>query len=55
MSSLWHCIHLLNTEYGSLRDEMIRDRIMVGIQDATHVLKLQLDAELMLEKALKAV
>ena len=55
MSSLRHCIHLLNTEYGSLWDEMIWDRIMVGIRDASHALKLQLDAELMLEKALKAV
>ena len=42
-------------EYGSLRDEMIRDRTVVGIRDATLAFKLQLDAELTVEKALKAV
>ena len=34
---------------------MIRDRIVVGIRDATLAFKLQLDAELTLENALKAV
>ena len=38
-------------EYGDLRDEMIRDRLVVGIRDATLSQQLQLDAELTLEKA----
>ena len=38
-------------EYGDIRDEMIRDRLVVGIRDATLSQQLQLDAELTLEKA----
>ena len=37
--------------YGVLKEEMIRDRIVVGIRDATLSLKLQLDSALTLEKA----
>ena len=37
--------------YGELHDEMIRDRIVVGIINAKLSEKLQLDAELTLEKA----
>ena len=37
--------------YGDLRDEMIRDRLVVGIRDTTLSAQLQLDAELTLEKA----
>ena len=40
-----------NCNYGDLRDEMIRDRLVVGIRDATLSQQLQLDAELTLEKA----
>jgi len=41
--------------YGQLRDEMVRDRIVVGIRDAKLSQKLQMDAELSLEKATKLV
>ena len=40
-----------NCNYGDLRDEMIRDRLVVGIRDASLSQQLQLDAELTLEKA----
>ena len=38
--------------YGVLREEMIRDRIVVGIQDAALSLKLQLMEKLTLDQAL---
>ena len=41
--------------YGNLHDEMIRDRIVVGIRDAVLAEKLQLDPELTLEKAVTRV
>ena len=41
-------------EYGALHDEMIRDRIVVGIVDSALSLKLQLDAKLTLNKAIDA-
>ena len=48
-----HCLaHHCN--YGSLRNEMIRDRIAVGLLDAGLSIKLQLDPELTLEKATAA-
>ena len=37
--------------YNDLRDEMIRDRIVVGIKDSNLSLKMQLDADLTLKKA----
>ena len=37
--------------YGALHTEMIRDRIVVGLRDAALSEKLQLDAELTLDKA----
>ena len=40
--------------YGALRDEMIRDRIVVGIVESSLSLKLQLDAKLTLKKAIDA-
>ena len=40
--------------YGALRDEMIRDRIVVGLRDARLSEKLQMDPELTLEKAVSA-
>ena len=44
-----------NCEYDDFKDEMIRDRIVVGIRDGTLSERLQLDPELNLEKAKKAV
>ena len=38
--------------YGALHDDMIRDRIVVGLRDAQLSEKLQLNAELTLEKAM---
>ena len=40
-----------NCDYGPLKDEMIRDRLVVGIRDAALSQQLQLDAELTLDKA----
>jgi len=36
--------------YGNLHDEMIRDRLVVGIKDAKLSEKLQLDPDLTFEK-----
>ena len=48
--------HLVETcEYGDLRDEMLRDRLVVGICDSAMSQKLQMDPEPTLEKAMKAV
>ena len=44
-----------NCEYGTLESEMIRDRLVVGIRDAALSERLQLDAELTLEKAKKSI
>ena len=41
--------------YGELHDEMIRDRIVVGIRDSALAIKLQLDSTLTLSKAVAAV
>ena len=41
--------------YGTLTSEMIRDRLVVGIQDASLSQQLKLDPELSLEKAKKIV
>ena len=40
-----------NCNYGDLKDEMIRDHLVVGIRDETLSQQLQLDADLTLEKA----
>ena len=45
----------VNCDYGALDSEMIRDRLVVRIQDTSLSKHLQMDAELMLEKAKKAV
>ena len=37
--------------YGTLHDEMIRDRIVVGLRDANLSMKLQMDPDLTLDKA----
>ena len=39
-------------DYGTLKDEMIRDRIVVGLQDSKLSEKLQLDPELSLANAI---
>ena len=39
-------------QYGQLHDEMVRDRIVVGIKDSKLSEKLQMDNELTLEKAI---
>ena len=43
-----------NCEYGDLRDEMIRDRLVVGIKDVSLSERLQTDPNLTLEKAKRA-
>lgn len=42
-------------DYGEMTEEMIRDRLVVGIRDTTLSEKLQLDAALTLESAKKAI
>lgn len=44
-----------NSNYGNLKHEMIRDRIVVGIRDTALSDHLQLDPELTIEKAMKTV
>ena len=41
--------------YGELQDEMIRDRIVVGLQDAVLSEKLQLEPDLTLKSAISKV
>ena len=49
ITSLYHLAE--NCEYGDLRDQMIRDRIVVRIRDQLQFARLQMNAELTLEKA----
>ena len=44
-----------NCDYGNLKSEMLRDRLVVGIRDSTMSEKLQMDPELTLEKAKKTI
>ena len=44
-----------NCDYGEMQDQMIRDRLVVGIRNNSLSEQLQMDAELTLEKAKKAV
>ena len=44
-----------NCEYGPLENEMIRDRLVVDIRDTALSERLQLNAELALEKAKKSI
>ena len=44
-----------NCAYGDLKEEMVRDRLVVGIRDAALSERLQMDAELTLAKAMKLV
>ena len=41
--------------YGEMKDEMIRDRLVVGIRDSNLSERLQLDSDLTLDKAKKAI
>ena len=52
MTSLYR--QLEHCHYGDFRDELIRDRIVVDLQDSTLSQKLQLDPTLMLETAITA-
>ena len=42
-------------EYGALRDQMVRDRTVMGIKDSSLSEQLQLDANLTLDSAMKCV
>ena len=42
-------------DYGAMKDEMIRDRIVVGIQDNSLSERMQMDSDLTLEKAKRMV
>ena len=53
ISALYSLVETCN--YGNLKDEMIRDRLVVGIRDATLSEKLELDGDLTLETAKKAI
>ena len=44
-----------NCEYGTLQEELIRDRIVIGIRDKALSRRLQLDADRTLEKAMRLV
>ena len=44
-----------NCKYGDLRDEMIRDRLVVGIRNQALSQQLQMDPELTLERAKKRI
>ena len=47
------CLHSLvdRCDYGTLKEEMIRDRLVVGLNDQSLSERLQMDAELTLKKA----
>lgn len=53
ITSLYHLAE--HCQFKDLREELIRDRIVVGLQDARLSEKLQLDPELTLEKAITVV
>ena len=44
-----------NCNYGNLKDELVRDRLVVGIRDQELSKKLQLDPDLTLEKTKKTI
>ena len=50
--TLLYCL-VKHCGYGELQNEMIRDHIVVGLQDAGLSEKLQLEPELILESALQ--
>ena len=44
-----------NCNFAAMKEEMIRDRIVVGIRDSSLSERMQIDADLTLEKAKKMV
>ena len=42
-------------DYGEFKDQMIRDRLVVGIKDSGLSERLQMDPELTVEKAMKMI
>ena len=44
-----------NCEYGTLKDEMIRERLVVGIRDSALSEKLQVDSKVTLDTAKKMI
>ena len=44
-----------NCEYGDFKSQMIRDRLVARIRDTTLSERLQMNAELTLEKAMKMI
>ena len=46
---------MTDCEFGELKEQLIRDRIVVGIRDISLSEKLQMDADLTLEKAKRLV
>ena len=50
-------IHRLadNCEFGDMEDQLIRDRLVVGIRDCASSERLQLEADLTLDKAKKLI
>ena len=44
-----------NCDYGNLKDELIRNRLIVGIVDSSLSERLQMDSELTLAKAMTAI
>ena len=53
ITALFHLVDSCN--YGNLKDEMLRDRLVVGIRDSVLSQRLQMDLELTLAKAMKLV
>lgn len=53
MTVLFNLVDLCN--YRELKDEMLRDCLVVGIWDVILSERLQMDSELMFEKAMKMV
>ena len=51
------CLYSLaaDCQYGNLKDEMIHDRLVVGIRDCSPSERLQMDPDLALEKAKQIV
>ena len=45
------CVCVFVYDYGGLKDEMIRDRLVLGIRNTALLQQLQLNAELTLDKA----
>lgn len=53
--SLQTCTSWLKREYGQMKEEILRDRIVVGIRDTRLSEKLQLEKDLMVDKAVTLV